>query len=192
MLPRLQSTLITRWIAVTLGLSIISALDRGFVASWAALVPARVFRGELWRLVTWPLIEAGPIQLVMTCAAIYKFGGELAVRWGDRRLQRFMLELVIAAGVITCLLSALFGMHYFQRLGGWLVIDVLIIAWARQFPQAVLRFYYGMLELHGRQLIGFVLGMNLLFAIYFGPFAVAPELVACIVAARYPVGWLRR
>ncbi len=31
-----------------------------------------------------------------------------------------------------------------------------------------------------------------LFAIYFGPIAVAPELAACVAAAVYPREWLRR
>jgi membrane associated rhomboid family serine protease len=192
MWPRLGSSkLVERWIIATLGISIVAALDGGIVASWLGLAPARVWRGEVWRLVTWPLVEVGPLQLVLTCAAIYKFGGELAVRWGDRRLRRFVLEIVLAASLVTCILAALTGASWLFRLGGWAVSDLLVIAWARQFPGAVLNIQ-GMLRLSGRGLIQFTVGVAILFALFAGPVVMAPELVACLAAALYPQGWLRR
>jgi len=90
---------VSRWIVVTLVASIVAILDGGFVMEWASLAPARVWHGELWRLVTWPLVEPGPISLVITCLSIFKFGGELSVRWGDRRLLRFVGQIVLASGV---------------------------------------------------------------------------------------------
>src|SRR6201995_4319962 len=85
MLPRLGSSkLVSVWIWVTLLASIVAIVDGGWIAGWAALAPARIWRGEVWRLVTWGGVERGPLQLVVTCASIYKFGGELAPRWGGR------------------------------------------------------------------------------------------------------------
>lgn len=192
MLPRLGSSkLVSNWILVTLGVSIIAALDGGFIARWTCLAPSRILHGEVWRLVTWPFVEPGPIGLVMTCAAIYKFGSELAASWGDRRLRRFMLQIIVGAGVFFCLLAAVAGSVHTWRLGGWVVPDVLVIAWARQYPDRVLR-VYGVLELRGQQLVNITVGVMILFAIYVGPIAVAPELAACIAASVYPREWLRR
>jgi membrane associated rhomboid family serine protease len=185
------SKLVTKWIVVTLAASIVATLDGGWLASWAALAPSRVWHGEVWRLATWPLIEPGPMSLVVTCAAIYKFGGELAVRWGDRRLRRFVVQIVVGAALVTCLLAAVTDTGYLQRVGGWAVFDVLVIAWARQFPEATL-VLYGLVALRGRRLITVTLGVAVLFAIYFGPVAMAPELVACAAAAAYPITLLRR
>ncbi|HEY5946599.1 MAG TPA: rhomboid family intramembrane serine protease [Kofleriaceae bacterium] len=191
MLPRLgTSKLVTNWLLITLGASVANALGGGWLASWAALAPSRILRGEVWRLVTWPLIEVGPMALIFTCVAIYKFGGELAIRWGDVRLRRFMLEIVVGAGVATCLLAAIAGATYMRRLGGWAVADVLVIAWARQFPDRSL-VLYGLLTLRGQQLINITVGAAILFAIYFGPIAMAPELIACAAAALYPTERLR-
>jgi membrane associated rhomboid family serine protease len=191
MWPRLGSSSFTaKWIVATLACSIIAVLDGGWVARWFALAPSRIWHGEIWRLVTWPLVEPGPLQLVLTCLAIYRFGGELAVRWGERRLRRFVIEVVLAAGVVTCLLSAVTG-HFVFRLGGWAMADALVIAWARQFPTRAI-VVYGMVTLRGRDLIRLTIAVSILYALYVSPVAMAPELVACLAAAGYPKRWLRR
>ncbi|HEY5927518.1 MAG TPA: rhomboid family intramembrane serine protease [Kofleriaceae bacterium] len=181
----------TRWLFVTLGASIFSVLDGGWLASWLSFVPSKIFHGQVWRLVTWPLIEASPLQIVLTCLAIYKFGGELAVRWGDRRLRRFVLQIAIVAAAITLVLAALTGAMYMRRVGGWAVINVLVITWARQFPNAPL-VLHGMVALSGQQLINVTIGTTILFALFTGPIWMALDLVACFAAALYPRGWLRR
>lgn len=190
-LPRFgASTFVSRWILATIAVSIVAVLDGGWTASWLALAPARIWHGQLWRLVTWPLVEHGPIQLILTCASIYKFGGELAIRWGDRRLRRFALQLVVGAAVVTTLLATATGATELARHGGWAVAEMLTIAWARQFPDATL-VVYGLLALNGRRLIRFTCGVAIVLAIYLGPVWMAPELAACAAATWYPRGWLR-
>jgi membrane associated rhomboid family serine protease len=191
--PRLGSSkLISRWLLVTIVASIFAALDGGWLASWASLAPSRVWHGQVWRLFTWPFVEPGPMSLVFTCVIIYKLGGDLAVRWGDRRLRRFMLAIVLFAGVGTCMLAALARATYLERLGGWAVSDVIVIAWARQFPEQALALYYGLLVVRGRQLVRITVAVAIVFAIYFGPITMAPELLACAAAAAYPRSLLRR
>lgn len=192
MWPRLGSSkLISRWITITLAASIVAAVDGGWLASWTALAPARIWRGEVWRLVTWVFVERGPISLVLTCAAIFKLGGDLAHRWGERRLRRFLIEIVLGVGVVTSVLALVASdAWHIARCGGWAVGDVLLIAWARQYPGQPLTLY-GFLTLRGRQLVMLTVGVALLFAIYVGPFAMAPELLACAAAAAYPRARLR-
>jgi membrane associated rhomboid family serine protease len=186
-----SSNAIYRWIAITLALSVIAWLDGGFLAHWLALSPARIWRGEVWRLVTWIFIETSPTSLVMTCVVIYRFGGELAPRWGTRRLHRFMLELVLLAAVTTALLGLVFrDVLEVQRLGGWVVSDVLVIAWARQFPTSTLN-VYGVMRLHGMQIVAFTAGFVILVALAIGPLWFVPELVAVAAVALYPIGRLR-
>ncbi|HUS28102.1 MAG TPA: rhomboid family intramembrane serine protease [Kofleriaceae bacterium] len=191
MWPRLgSSSFTTQWIVATLTCSLVAVFDGGWLARWFALAPHRIWHGEVWRLVTWPLVEPGPLGLVITCLAIYKFGGELAVRWGDRRLRRFIIEVVVAASVVTCLVAAVSGRFVF-RLGGWAMVDTLVIAWARQFPQRAL-VVYGMVTLRGRDLIRLTIAVAILYALYISPVAMAPELVACIAAALYPSSRLHK
>ena len=192
-LPRFGSTkLVERWLLITLGASLVSMLSGGWLASWTALWPDRVLHGQLWRLVTWAFIEAHPMELVLTCVAIYKFGGELAVRWGDRRLRRFMLEIILAAATITTLLALVAPERMqFARSAGWAIGDVLCIAWARQYPTAIVQ-VYGMLALSGKRLIAITVGVTVIYAFALGPFVMAPELVACFAAVYYPRRWLVR
>lgn len=187
MLPRLGSSkLVSGWIWVTLGASIVAALDGGWVASWTAYAPARIWRGELWRLVTWVFVEPGPVGLVLTCASIYKFGGELVPRWGERRLRRFVAEVLGGAALVTLLLALVSERVWsMYRLGGWAVCDTLVIAWARQYPDAEL-VLYGLLRLRGRQLIAVTIAITGIFALYRGPLVMAPELLACAAAYGYP------
>jgi len=192
-LPRIgQSKLVSTWILITLVASLVAWFDNGFLVEWTALAPERIWHGQVWRIVTWPLIERTPISLILTCAAIYKFGGELAPRWGDRRLRRFMLEIVIAGGVVSALgaLVSPTAWSMFHN-GGWAVSDALVIAWARQYPNDSIRIY-GFLELRGQQLVWFTVGVTTLIAIATSPFVYAPELVAAWGAAFYPRGLLER
>ena len=190
-MPRLGSSqLVSRWIVATLAISIFSVLDGGFLWRWAALAPHDVFRGQLWRLVTWSLIEPTPLSLVLTCVVIYKLGGELAIRWGDRRLRRFVLHIVVGAGIATCLLAALFGARHLHRVGGWAISEAIVIAWARQFPNAPL-VLYGLLVVRGQQLVRITVAFAILMALYYGPINMAPELFATAAAALYPREWLR-
>ena len=191
MWPRVgQSSFTTKWIVATLTCSIIATLDGGWLARLFALAPTYVWRGQVWRLVSWPLVEVGPMQLVLTCLAIYKFGSDLAVRWGERRLRRFVLEIVIGASVVTCVLSAVSG-HFVFRCGGWAMGDMLLIAWARQFPTRAVN-VYGIITLRGRDLITLTVAVSVIFAIYVGPVTMAPELVACFGTALYPRSLLGR
>jgi membrane associated rhomboid family serine protease len=190
-LPRLgTSKLCDTWILALLAASIVAWFDNGFAFTWLSLAPSRVFHGQLWRLATWPLIEGSPLQLIFTCAAIYKFGGELAIRWGDRRLRRFMLEIIIASAVITCALALATGRGDLVRAGGWAVSDALVIAWARQFPNGTV-VLYGLLVLRGRDLIAVTIAATVLFALAFGPVSMGPELFACLLSATYPRTRLR-
>ena len=191
MLPRISSSkLVSTWLLVTAAASIVAMVDGGWLASWTALRPERIWHGQVWRLVTWIFIEPGPWNLAFTCACIYKFGGELQPRWGDRRLRRFVLQIVIAASVVATLLALLSDLTWnMYRCGGVAVSDTLIIAWARQYPNDSIRMF-GFIDLGGQRLVGFTVGITMLIALSSSPFVMVPELVACLAAATYPRRWL--
>src|ERR1700722_18848730 len=75
-------------LSLVVGLSLAVAFgDRhaGSIFALVALVPSHVWRGEVWRLVTWPFIEQGPVGLIFTCLLVWWFGRDLADEWGSSR-----------------------------------------------------------------------------------------------------------
>jgi membrane associated rhomboid family serine protease len=194
MLPRLGSSkLVSRWITITLAASIVAFVDGGWLAGLTGFAPSLIWHGQLWRLATWVFVEPGPWGLIFTCACIYRFGGDLATRWGDRRLRRFMIEVLGGAAVVTTLLALISSVAWtMYQLGGWAVGDALVIAWARQYPDAHVVVFYGMVRLRGRDLILAVAGVTLLYALFLGPFSMALELLVCAAAYYYPPARLAR
>lgn len=193
MIPRLGSSkLVSRWIALTLAASVLAALDGGWLGTWAAFAPSRIWRGEVWRLATWVFVEGSALQLVLTCVAIHHFGGQLAPLWGERRLKRFMLEVLGASAVVAAVLALISSeLWRAYRLGGWAVGDALVIAWARQYPDSTLQLY-GLLRLRGKDLITVVIGITAVYAIFAGPSRWALELIVCAAAYGYPTERLAR
>jgi membrane associated rhomboid family serine protease len=193
MIPRLGSSkLVSRWIALMVAASAIAALDGGWLGTWAAFAPSRIWRGEVWRLATWVFVEGSALQLVLTCVAIYHFGGQLAPRWGERRLRRFMVEVLGGSAVVAAVLALISSeLWRTYRVGGWAVGDALVIAWARQYPDSTL-VLYGLLRLRGKDLITVVIGITAIYAIFAGPLRCALELIVCAAAYGYPVERLVR
>lgn len=193
MLPRLGSSkLLSRWIAITMIATIVSALDGGLLAGLAGFAPSLIWRGQVWRLVTWAFVQGGAWGLIYTCLCIYQLGGDLLRLWGERRLRRFMIEVLGGAAVVATLL-ALISRDAWEvyRLGGWAVGDALVIAWARQYPRHPVVIFYGLLTLPARDLLVLVIVFNVLFAL-FAPFTMALELLVCAAAYYYPAARLAR
>jgi membrane associated rhomboid family serine protease len=188
--PLGTSAFISQWALATFGLSIIALFDGGFLVGWLSLAPSRVWQGEVWRLITWPLVETGPMSLIITLVAIIKFGGDLATRWGDGRLERYVVRIAVGAGAIATVIALVAGSKFLWRAGGWAITDALVIAWARQFPATPVTLY-GVLSLSGQRLIQVTIGSTVVFALYAGPVATAAELAACVLALTYPRKWLR-
>ena len=185
------SRVVLALIALTLVLSLIAALeghDGGAVYRALALVPARVWSGELWRLLTWPLVEGDVWALVFGCVSLYWFGGDLVEGWGERRFTGYVVGVVFIAGVGTTLLALVFdGAMRLGYLGGWALGDALTIAWALTFPERRVRIY-GVLEIGGPVLAYGTFVVTVLGTFYAGVAFLLPELLAACAALGYANG----
>ncbi|MBK9033193.1 MAG: rhomboid family intramembrane serine protease [Myxococcales bacterium] len=189
-LPRWVSPAVWALIGVTLTVSLVAALGDGDGAWFGhlALVPSRVWQGEVWRLVTWPFAAPGPYGLVFACVTLYWFGGALAGAWGDARFVRFVGAILGLAGVGTTILALVVpGAGDVAHLGGWALADALVVAWALQFPERPLRFY-GVLSVGGALLAYGTVALTVLAAAYFGLRWVLPELIAGGATLAYMTG----
>lgn len=168
-------------IAVTAAVSLLVAFgDRhaGSLFELVALVPAAVWRGQVWRLVTWVAVEPSPMSLIFACLFLYWFGGDLARGWGSRRFLLVYSGIAIAAATITCIVArldpaVLDGVY----LGGWATGCALSVAWGLTYPDRVIRIWF-ILPLRGYVLAWLTVGITVVYAIYSGWERFVPELAA--------------
>lgn len=187
-LPRWISPVVWALIGATLAISLaaVIAVRAGFDAyASLALVPGDVWAGEVWRLVTWPLVEASPWGLVSSCVALYFFGGQLAGAWGARRFAAYLGGVALFAGVGTVVLGRVVpGAWTMGHLGGFAVGHALVVAWALQFPDREIPVHV-LLRLGGPVLAYGTVGLIVLFAVFVGVAPVLPALLAGLAALAY-------
>ena len=104
------------------------------------LAPERVLDGEIWRLITWPLVNQASFWTIFLFFILYMLGNQLENLMGRRTFLYLLLALTVIPAVVVTLASlsssdpiGLFGLR-FVELG-------VLIAFASQFPFA--RFWPG-------------------------------------------------
>jgi membrane associated rhomboid family serine protease len=111
----------------------------GSLFRWLALYPSRVAHGQLWRLLTYPLVAAplDLLSLIFSIFAVYSFGCALEARLSSRRFVLFTLALTCVPSTVGTLVNAFHPTFFVQPVAGpwWLALGM-IIAWATYFPAA--------------------------------------------------------
>jgi membrane associated rhomboid family serine protease len=164
-------------IAITVVASILGALLP--IVSHAALVPAEVTRGQLWRLMTWVFFEGDPIALLFACLLLYWFGRDLSWAWGARRFVLSYLGLTVLVGAITTGIGLLLGppASVFPYVTSWPLAEAMTIAWATLYPDRQIMAYF-VVPMSGKNLIYFTVGLTLLFGIFKGLQPLVPHFAA--------------
>lgn len=139
---------------------------------------AAVWRGQVWRLVTFALLETSPVSLIFSCLMLYWFAGDLARLWGARPMLGLFFGLAAATGALTCLIALSWtDLATRSFAGAGSVVNGLAIAWGLVFPKREIRLFF-VLRLTGRRLILVILGVTVLFALFYGIADFVPELAA--------------
>lgn len=184
-LQRRVPTVTVVLIALTLAVSIGAAIDArhgGGLAHALLLRPEAVWRGEVWRLVTWAFLHGSPLALLFTCATLLVFGTDLCIRWGRATYLRYLAGVVLAAALGTSLLAFVVpGASWFPYVAGLVPMHAIIIAWARQFPAQPVAAYF-IVIVQGPALVQLTVAVTLVFAFFFGLVWAMPELLAVAAA----------
>ncbi len=165
---------------------LVAALVLGSVAGalWRPLRDAAIFspdlvwRGEVWRLLTWLVVETDPFALVFGALMLWIFGRDLAFGLGERRFLLAFAGIGAGAAAATTLLALAW-----PRLGpgawsgSWPAIDGLMVAWAVLFPGRQLAFML-VLPVSGRALLWLTVGGTALYAVFYGVVPYVPHLLA--------------
>lgn len=143
-----------------------------------ALVPARVFRGELWRLVTWSVLERSPLSLLFGCLMLYWFGRDLAGLWGSRRFMAVYGGVALSAAIGTCLISLVdTSIKTYLYLGSVPLAEAMVVAWGLYFPDRIVRLYF-IISVRGYTLAWLTVALTVVYAIYAGWDHFLPNLLA--------------
>jgi membrane associated rhomboid family serine protease len=163
----------------------------------AVLEPAAVWHGQLWRLVTWVLVETEPLNLLFGGLVLYWFGRDLVDAWGERRFLATYFGVAAAAGALACLLALAWPELAGGRFTGfWAALDALIVAWALLHPFRQILLFFAV-PVSGQALLWITVGGTVLFSLFGGVVLFVPHLLAegvawAWVSGRGPGRWLRR
>jgi membrane associated rhomboid family serine protease len=135
---------------------------------WAALSPLLLRQGQLWRLVSWVIVEPQPINLLFGGFMLYQFGGQLVFDWGEARFLFTSLLLVLAAALATVLMALAWPPFWgFAHVGLWPLVDALLLMWALRYPDQQMSFW-GVLPMTGRTMALLVVCGTVLYGLAAG------------------------
>ncbi|HSO38955.1 MAG TPA: rhomboid family intramembrane serine protease [Labilithrix sp.] len=172
-------------VGIILAVTLVASLAAAFGSrTWVelfdlgSLVPERVLHGEIWRLLTWSLLETNPIGLLFTCLFLYWFGRDLAKEWGSRRFFLVYFGIALLASSGTCMLALLDGnlrgQHY---LGSLALAEAMTVAWGLWFPHRIIRIYF-VIPIKGIVLAWGTVALTVAYAVYYGWEHLLPNLLA--------------
>ena len=116
-----------------------------FLLGHLALVPAAVFRGEIWQLLTYAFLPMGILGTLFAMLTLWFTGSYMESIFGSR----WLLELYLMSSAAGALLaSAITFTHVFDlrpdliTLGAWVPIFALLVAFAAVAGDQEIRLYF--------------------------------------------------
>jgi membrane associated rhomboid family serine protease len=137
-------------------LAILAALSEKTVGvllfRWLSCNVNDVMHGQVWRLVTSGVLTppGDIVALLFQLLALYLFGTTVERRWGERRLLQFLVIAVVAGNLFAMLVGWIAGLAGATGLllrprdmfGPDAMVTALLVAWARENPEGVVRLYF--------------------------------------------------
>src|SRR5258706_14459855 len=136
--------------------AIVAALSEKTVApvlfQWLSCRVDDVMHFQVWRLVTSGVLTppGDIVALLLQLLALYLFGTTVEKRWGARRLIGFLVIAVVAGNLFGMLVGWIAGLagatgpllRPREMFGPDAMITALLVAWARENPEGVIRLYF--------------------------------------------------
>jgi len=178
-------------IATSVVVAIVKPLG-GFVL----LVPGLVFRGFVWQLLTYALVEVTPIGVIFGALILWNLGGMVEFTWGRKRFLWFSIGISMLAGLATVIVSLLVPALVREAYpGGMVLTGALWVAYGLQIGRGQTNFWGAAVTGNMLALIG--AGFVFLNAAFAGLSTVIPEAFALLFTYFYMRGgqpsllWLR-
>jgi membrane associated rhomboid family serine protease len=117
----------------------------GFLLGHLLLVPAAVFRGEIWQLITYAFLPMGILGSLFAMLSLWFTGSFLEDIFGSRWVVEMYVFSSVAGGLLA---SAITFTHVFElrpelaTLGAWTPIFALLVAFGAIAGEQVIRLYF--------------------------------------------------
>lgn len=176
--PRLTPAV--KWILVTLLVALVAqALQYWLVraehdvARYLTLIPRSVFRGEIWRVVTYPLIlmaGRGDPKVISEITwgglTLWMFGSALETSLGVSRFLLFLAGIIVGPAILAALISLAHPVFFVQPVNGITDLSMaLTAAWGTRFPSQRL----ALPPVSGRTLVLILLGIQVVVVLVQAP-----------------------
>jgi membrane associated rhomboid family serine protease len=109
------------------------------------LEPARLFHGQIWRLLTYAFVPIGLLNTIFSMLTLWFFGSTLEDRYGSRWLIEFYLATAAIGGLLASLLAAIGFLRFsafVATAGPWAPILALLVAFAVVSGDEMMRFNF--------------------------------------------------
>ena len=176
---------VTRGTLVLTVLGYLATLFPALPVGLLTAVPDRIVPGgELWRLVTYPIVNVGIVSVLFSLLLLWSFGSELEPEWGSRSYALFLVLATLSGGILgvgaALLLGGAFGTGY--GLAG--PLTAVIAAWTLEGPSRPTNFF-GVLPMTRK-----VFGVIAIVVVAFGEIEQTHSVARLVfVLGGLPVAW---
>ena len=104
-----------------------------------ALIPNKVWSGEIWRLVSYMFLHGGWFHIGINMLILWMFGSQLEAIWGPRRFLKYYFVTGIGAGITNAVFEPGSGIPIVGASGA---IYGLLLAFGMHFPNRPILLYF--------------------------------------------------
>jgi membrane associated rhomboid family serine protease len=154
------------------------------------LVPRDVVHGQVWRLVTYMFLHAGPFHVLFNMLFLWMFGVELERMWGTTNFVKYYFITGVAAALTTIAVSFIpvFGLDslYLSRtVGASGAVVAVLLAYGIFFPHREI-FVYAIFPIKAKYLLLVFAAMTLFSG---GNIAQSTHIGGALAGYIYLKGW---
>ena len=124
---------VTRAVLLLVAAGYLLTLAAPAVALWLVLAPEAVLAGQIWRLLTYAVVNASIGAVLVDLLLVWQIGSEMEPRWSSRRFGAFLAASTLLAGALGLLVGGGAGLAP--------TVLALIFAWMLEGPSQSLLFF---------------------------------------------------
>lgn len=153
--------------AVVFAVSIFSRSTYGMMIDFGAVRPVAVWQGfQFWQPFTYMWLHADLMHVLFNMLALWMFGSQLALVWGEQRFLRYYLTCGVGAGILIATVPYVFGFLglptniYIPTLGASGAVMGTLLAFSFTWPDRTLMLIFPPIPIKAIWIIPFILVME--------------------------------